>query len=66
MSPTNVEIRLVARDDIYDLFVDGRFRNFYKTFGEAALAAEKLLQEDTDIVQQWKDKPRKKGKVRGR
>lgn len=64
MSPENVEIRWVSGDDIYDLFVNGRFKNFYKTFGEAALGAEKILQKGTDVVQEWKSLPPKKGKVR--
>lgn len=64
MSPENVEIRWVSGDDIYDLFVNGRFKNFYKTFGEAALGAEKILQKGTDVVQEWKNLPPKKGKVR--
>ena len=63
MSPADVEIRWVPGEDIYDLFVDGRFRNFYKTFGEAVSGAEKIM-ETTDVIQQWKDLPPRKGKVR--
>ena len=62
MSPADIEIRWIPRDDIYDLFVNGRFKNFYRTFGEAALAAEKAV--DMDVFQQWKKQSPKKGKVR--
>lgn len=62
MSPADIEIRWVPGEDIYDLFVNGRFRNFYKTFGEAAIAAEQI--GHTDVFQQWKGQPPKKGKVR--
>ena len=64
MSPTDVEIRRVPGENIYDLFVNGHFKDFYKTFGEAALGAEKALEGCTDVVQQWKEMPPKKGKVR--
>ena len=64
MSPTDVEIRWVPRDDIYDLFVCGKFRNFYRTFGDAVKGAEEAMRRDTDVVQQWKDRPPRKGKVR--
>lgn len=64
MSPADVEIRWVANDNIYDLFVNGRFRNFYKTFGEAALDADKIVHEKPDVIEQWKNLPPKKGKVR--
>lgn len=64
MSPADIEIRWIPRDDIYDLFVNGQFRNFYKTFGEAALGAEAVLRKSEDAVQQWKSLPPRKGKVR--
>lgn len=64
MSPVDVEIRWVSQDNIYDLFVKGRFRNFYKTFEEAAAGAERVLSDSTDVIQQWKSAPPKKGKVR--
>lgn len=66
MSPADVEIRYVSGDDIYDLFVKGRFKNFYKTFGEAVMDAEKELEKSDDVIQQWKEMPPKKGKVRCR
>lgn len=64
MSPADVEILWVARDDIYDLFVNGRFRDFFKTFGEAVAGAEKAMHDSTDVIKQWKSTPPKKGKVR--
>lgn len=63
MSPVDVEIRRVPGENIYDLFVCGRFKNFYKTFGEAALGAEQAMAKK-DVIQQWKDLPPRKGKVR--
>ena len=42
-TPNDVEIRYVDRDKIYDLYVYGRFRNFFTTFADAANEAEKLL-----------------------
>ena len=65
MSPTDVEIRWVPVENIYDLFVHGRFRDFYKTFGEAALGAEQAMAKK-DAIQQWKELPPRKGKVRRR
>ena len=66
MSPADIEIRWVPGDNIYDVFVNGRFRDFYNSFGEAALGAEKIMQKSTDVISQWKDAPPKKGKVRAR
>jgi hypothetical protein len=63
MSPTDVEIRWVPGENIYDLFVNGRFRDFYRTFGEAVSGAEKAM-EKKDVIEQWKELPPKKGKVR--
>lgn len=62
MSPADVEIRWVPKDDIYDLFVRGQFRNFFQTFGEAAIAADRIIH--ADVIQQWHEQPKKKGKVR--
>lgn len=64
MSPSDVEIRWVPNDNIYDLFVNGKFKNFYKTFGEAALDADKIAHQKVDVIEQWKAFPPKKGKVR--
>ena len=64
MSPADVEIRWVAGENIYDLFVMGRFRNFYKTFGEAVRGAEQAMEKHPDVVQEWKNQAPRKGKVR--
>lgn len=64
MTPADIEIRYVAGDNIYDLFVHGRFQSFYPTFGEAVRGVERLLESSNDVIQQWKNLPPKKGKVR--
>ena len=63
MAPTDVEIRWVSNDNVYDLFVDGRFKNFFRTFSEAAIEADRII-HNHDILRQWKSLPPKKGKVR--
>lgn len=67
-NPTDVEIRYVSRDNIYDLYVGGKFRNFYATFSEAVLEAERLQAEATptikDPVAAFRALPKKGGKLR--
>ena len=62
LNPNDVEITYVAGDKIYDLYVRGRFKNFYRTFGEAALEAERLMA--TDVVSRFRQGASKGGKVR--
>ena len=38
----DIEIRCVDRDRIYDMYVGGRFHNFFRTFGEAVREAERI------------------------
>lgn len=64
MSPVDVEIRRVDKDDIYDVFVNGRFKNFFKSFGEAAIYAEKVAHDKVDVLEKFLKMPPKKGKVR--
>lgn len=42
LTANDYEIRYVDKDDIYDLFVQGRFKNFFKTFPEAVKEIERL------------------------
>ena len=61
-NPNDIEIRWVAQEGIYDLFVCGRFRNFFKTFPEAALEAEKLMAADP--MDTYRRAPKRKGKIK--
>ena len=67
-NPTDVEIRYVDRDKIYDLYVGGKFRNFYRTFSEAVLEAERLQSEKPDVIADpvgaFRKLPKKGGKLR--
>ena len=61
LSPADVEIVRVGRDDIYDLYVNGRFKNYYATFAEAALAAEEIIHKPVDVVRQWRAESKNRG-----
>ena len=49
-NPTDVEIKYVEKDGIYDLYVGGKFRNFFHTFSEAVLAAEELQSDSYTVI----------------
>ena len=66
-NPTDVEIKYVSKDEIYDLYVGGKFRNFYRSFTEAVLEAEELQNEnptEKDPVAAFLSLPKKGGKCR--
>ena len=56
------EIRYVAQDEIYDLFVQGRFKNFFRTFGEAVKEVERLRSQSP--MDAYMESKKKGGKVR--
>lgn len=62
LTANDYEIRYVDRDGIYDLYVQGRFKNFFKTFGEAVLEVERL--RDLKPMDLFNETPKRKGKCR--
>lgn len=42
LAANDYEIRYVEKDRIYDLFVQGRFKTFFRTFEEAVKEVERL------------------------
>ena len=57
LTADDFEIRYTEKSEIYDLYVQGRFRNFFKTFGEAVMEIERLRSSSpVDIFMEQKKK----------
>jgi hypothetical protein len=57
LTADDFEIRYTEKSEIYDLYVQGRFRNFFKTFGEAVMEIERLRSSSpVDIFMEQKTK----------
>ena len=63
-SADQIEIRRSGAPPIYDIYVDGHFRTYVKTFEDAVETVEKIRKEHTDVIQRWTNQPKKGGKIR--